>query len=810
VSRLPPEPTRFVGRARDLERIEAALGESRLVTLCGPPGMGKTRTALQIARRRDGWFCDLSEARDLPALCAAVARGLDAALGDDAVTELGRRLASLGDALVVLDNFEQLVAHAPATLGRWLEMAPAARFLVASRERLRLREEAAFDLSPLEEGLELMLDRVRAHRPGYEPSAAERERLAELTRALEGIPLAIELAAARVPALGVEGLLRRLDQRLDFRGARGAPVRQATLRGAIDASWQQLDDGLRRALSRASVFHGGFAVDAAEAVIGDAALALVEDLVARSLVWVPSPGRFALYESIREFSAERLEERAETELLHRRYYLELGEREAEAFVSRGALVDRLVVERDNLLAAFEHAAAAGAFEDAARVVLALGPVLQTRGPARFHLELLDRVLGEVEGDARLHHARALVLRALGDVEHAEQELQHALELAPADAMVRKDLGLVYHQRRQLEPARACYDAALAAARASGHLRAEAIVVGNLGALAHDVGNFEEAAERYDQALGLFQRVGDVRGEGIFLTNMAVLEQEEGREVEARRHYEKALLLLEQSGDKRYQAIALGNLGVAEHEARDLGSARTHHERALALLREVGDVYSEALCRARLGAVLADLGELEASDRQLDDAERAIAGRDRLALEIVRLHRCFLDRARGEDAVAFRRIQLATVGEDLPPPEGGRVGEGGSPTLSEVSDDARLVLRMLSRSMRTGPRPRLEIGPEARWFRAHGGAKQLLDKHASARRIVDRLAREHEDRPGQALSAGELFEAGWPGVTIRAESAHNRLYVTLAKLRKMGLKLQLLRTDAGYLLDPATPVVRVAD
>jgi predicted ATPase len=825
-ARLPVEPTRFVGRARDLERIGSLLAEARIVTLWGPPGIGKTRTALQIARRHEGWFCDLSEARDLAALHAAVARGLGVTLGPDPETALARRLAALGAACVVLDNFEQLVAHAPATLGAWLEAAPAARFVVTSRERLRLREEVLVELLPLEqpregqasagaEALELLLDRVRAQRPAYAPDARELERLGRLVRLLEGIPLAIELAAARLPALGIEGLLERLDQRLELcgRGARGAGSRQATLRGAIEWSWQLLDAPLRRALARSSVFRGGFTLEAGEALIGPGAVEALEDLRDRSLLWSPSPGRFALYESIRDLAAEKLSagrdeapagERADAEAAHARYYLELGERHAERFERSGGPIEVLALERDNLLGVLARAAEAERWDEAARAVLALGPVLATRGPARFHLELCDRVLAELEGDPRLHHARALVRRTLGDLEGAEDDLLRALEAVPEGALyvaARKDLGVVHHQRRAVDQARACYEAALAAARALGDARAEGLLIGNLGALAHDVGRFEEAGLRYAEALERLRVVGDARHEGIFLTNLGVLEQEEGRPEAARRRYERALALLADAGDRRFQAITLGNLGLLEQEAGALDAARRRHEQALSLLEEVGDVRSEALCRARLGAVLAALGAHGEAERCFEQAERNVVGRDRLALDLVRLYRCFLDLAQGDEAVASSRLGARAAG--------GRATEEQE-RLAEVSDDARMVLRMLGRSLRLDDFSGLEVGADARWFRAPGGGRTPLDKHGSARRILGRLVAQRLDRPGEALGADALFAAGWPGVTIRSESAQNRLYVALAKLRKLGLKLVLLRNDEGYLLDPRIAVRQRAD
>ncbi len=804
--RLPAEPTALIGRDEDVARVEAALDQAALATILGPPGIGKTRVGLRVAHRAEGrgWFCDLSQARDRAGLCAAAAAGLGIPLAGDPVEAVGRRIAALGHAVIVLDNFDQLAAHA-ASLEPWLAAAPLARFVVTSRERLRLRAEHVVELAPLgDAAVALLVDRIRATRPDYAPDDAERASLAALAQALEGIPLALELAAARIDVLGIDGVLSRMPKQLEVlsRGARDAGARQATLRDAIAASWDLLDAAQRRALARCAVFRGGFGIDAAESVLGDGALDALQDLRDRSLLRASGDGRFSLYESVRAFAGEALDaagDRQAAEAAHAQYYLRFGAEQARRERAQGGAIDALVAEHDNLLAVAERAIAAGARDEGIRAALALGPVLTARGPARFHLELLERI-GALPGgdDPRLCHARGMAHDALGARAEAARDLRSALACKPdgdLGVLVCKDLGLVHHHLREIDEARARYEEALPAARAIGARRLEGMIVGNLGALEHDVGGFEQAGQRYHQALDLLREVGDARLEGIFLTNLGVLEHEQGRSASARHHYQRALELLEQAGDVRFEAITLGNLGVLEHAAGDLDEARARHQLAFDLLHEVGDVRSESLSAARLGAVLAAGGALAEAEQLFDHAERAVVGRDALALELARLHRCWLDLARGDDAAAYARVERAQAPRD------------GGPSLIEVNDDARMLLRMLGTRLRSPAGPRLEVGPEAAWFVAPGGTPQSLEKHAAVRHILDRLVSARLERPGAALSADELFAAGWPGVHISPQSANNRLYVALAKLRKMGLKLYILRTDAGYLLDPETPCLR---
>jgi hypothetical protein len=192
-----------------------------------------------------------------------------------------------------------------------------------------------------------------------------------------------------------------------------------------------------------------------------------------------------------------------------------------------------------------------------------------------------------------------------------------------------------------------------------------------------------------------------------------------------------------------------------------------------------------------------MGDTTLAEAYFDEAERLVLERDPLALDVVRLHRCFLDVARGDHDDAARRLAAA------------QTPRSDGVSLVEINDDARIVLRMLARHFSDGARPRLAVGPDALWFEAPGVGRQSLEKYTAARRILDCLVGARLERPGEGVSGEALFEAGWPAVSIAAQSANNRLYVALAKLRKVGLKVILLRQDDGYLLDPGTLVERRA-
>ncbi|WP_437809591.1 ATP-binding protein [Sorangium sp. So ce1078] len=887
--------SRFIGRDGELDAIaELFRRGDRLVTVWGPAGMGKTRLALELASRwadaRAGeavWLCELTACRDLRAVCGTVARAIGAhvAAGRREATlveRIGRALAAEGPALLVLDNLEHVLEQTAPALDAWVRAAPELRFLATSRERTRLPGEISYELGPLglpAEGsteqsaaVALFLDRAAAHRAAAPPPHGD-ERLADvaaLVRRLEGIPLAIELAAAREGVLGVRGLLARLGSRLDLLAgaARGREARQATLRGAIEWSWDLLDDRERRALACCSVFRGPFTLAAAAAALAEtdaAAIDRVEALRDKSLLRAAPPGsdgatRFALYEGVRELAAEKLAERGEREGAaerHAAFYLAAGEAAAADFERRGGLdaLNRIAGDLEELLAVAERALAAvalhagsegaaegapaaaalhagprAAAERALRALSAIEPVLSTRGPFGAQLELLDRALAAAEAlaadprvVARALAARGRARRLRGQTDAALDDLERARAQAAAlgaEALlsgILADLGVLHHGRREMERARDHYEQAIALHRALGDRRAEGRALGNLGALHHDERREGEAAAYYERAIAIAAEIGDGRQEGIFSTNAGLLEQERGAPAQARRRYERAVAILGEVGDLRLLAITLGNLGALHHEEGRPADARACHGRAVALLREVGDRRSEAIALCRLGAALASVEAVEEARRALEPAERLLAQLgDEPDVELARVASGFVDLALAQAARRAGRGDEAGAHADAARRRIARAREG-SPSSASRSDDVRLLLRILERSLAALGLPEARAEGErellltegARFVRPPGsGWHDLRERHA-ARRLLLALAEQQRCAPGRGLSLVALKEAGWPGERILTEAAANRIYVAMNQLRKLGMKPWLRRDAEGYWLDPALPVHYVA-
>lgn len=801
--------TRFIGRTADLFRVDELMRQGQqLVTLWGPAGMGKTRLAHAFAERRRAArgrvaWCELGAAGGEPDVWAAVAGALQLP-SPRAAADVGRSIANAGRLLVVLDNADAVTAATAAAVRAWSAQAPEAQFLVTSRERLGAAGELTYELLPMieAEAVALFDDRARLVRPDFHTSLANRALIEELVDRLERTPLAIELAAARIDVLGLDGLLRRLGDRLDVLG----------VRGAIAWSWELLAPPERAALAQSSVFVDGFTLDAAEAVIradgGGSVLDLLHALRNKSLlrsVPIADGVRFGHYHSVRAFAAEKLDDEAAARDRHAAHYL--------------AQAGDLSRDAANVQAVLARALELGRADDALRAALLLDGVLAARGPVDTHVGTLDAALAVAGGAEPLRlavqRARGTARRMRGDLDGAEADLRAVAAAAGGGlrAAACADLGVVFHQRRELTEAAAWYERAHDAARAAGDRAVEARALGNLAAVDHDRGAFDAAEGRYRRALAIFADLGERRHEGVFLANLAVLEQELDRFDDARTHFRAALVILDGVGDQRLIGVTRANLAALEHERGNLEEARSGYRAALEVLERVGELRSEALCRGRLAAVLATLGDVDGARGELDRAERELERvGDTVGFDAVQLARAFIamteaNRERAGGHVDRAAALLQEVAQRI------ARARGGEPSLVELSDDARALVRVLERALDQldgeSPADALLVGPEARWFRGPGGDWHDLSKRKPLRLILLSLTEMRRRAPGAGVAVDALQAAGWPGEKMTAAAGSNRVYVTLNKLRKLGLEGVLVRDDTGYLLDPAVPVERVS-
>ncbi|MEO7091766.1 MAG: tetratricopeptide repeat protein, partial [Polyangiales bacterium] len=634
------------------------------------------------------WFVELAEVRDRAALIGELAT----TLGVPPRGDVGEALSARGDVAVVLDDFENIVAHADV-VADLVARAPRARFVITSREPLRLENEVRFELGALDEAVELFVDRARLAREEFEPDARDTEEIAALVQELDGLPLAIELAAARVRVLSPRQLREHLARRFDLLRREGEG-RRSSLRGAIDGSWVLLKPHEQQALAQSSVFRGGFDLEAAMQVIalGEGAPWIVDVLQAleeRSLLRVDRAPRFHLYESIREYAWEKLEGRGAAIERHARWFTTRARALADEAdgPKAAAALSALALDRDNVVASQRRLLEGAPSRERATMALeataALDVLLAMRGPSSLRLALLDAALAHQDTEPRAR-ALALLRRAGARVdtgkpagsEHDREEARllaeplgdptvdgriassigfgawhrgaiedsrvcferatHAFETASAPvlaARARSYLANALYFLDRIDDARVAYRQAITALRAGGDLRALALAVANLASLEHDCGALAAARAGYEEALSIERELGMRSDEGIARMNLGHLALEEGNTDDARALYKEAVDIQREVGNERWQAIALGYLGVCDEMDGALPEARALYVRAIETHRAIGDALFAGLTTCWLARVHSRLGAVDEARAALDQgrAELSKAGAKLLAL-----------------------------------------------------------------------------------------------------------------------------------------------------------------------------------
>ncbi|QFG26995.1 AfsR/SARP family transcriptional regulator [Actinomadura sp. WMMB 499] len=703
--RLPVPLTALIGRDACLDEVAALVRSSRLVTLTGPGGVGKTRLALAAANRLAGAFPDgvwLAELGGRHGDAAVLAQAVADALGvrDDepsAPTGPGagpgggtgggtaptadRLAAALRDRrlLLVLDNVEHVVEPAAALTAFLLRDAPGPTILATGREPLGLTGEKVYAVGPLGEAdaVRLFTERAAASAPGFAPDEAGRAAVARICARLDGVPLALELAATRVRSLGVRELAARLGDRFGLLtgGPRDAPARQRTLRAVIDWSWDLLGADERAVLRRLAVPADGCDLDAAEAVCADGrdvrradVLDVLGRLVDRSLVVMAEGAagpRYRLLESVAAYAAERLAEAGETAATrdrHLRHYLALAERAEPHLRDAGqrAWLDRLDAESANTRAALGEALRRPAPDEAVRLATALAWWWLLRGRLHEARRTLDAVLG-VAPDA----AEARVLRAAFGLLTRDGRAAEAPEDGVADP-VRDARARWFHayalfQAGDRAGAATVNARALVRSEAAGDHWGVAAAHGLEASLALVRGDLATVGRAGTRAAELFGELGDRWGRLQTVSPLADLAEIRGDYAAAGRRQRAGLAIAEELGLRAEISARLSGLGRLALLAGDHDRARDLHERSLRLATEQGFRYGEvhALMGLALGARRA--GDLDAAQRHLhrirDEYESSDVGEHLLCAELG-----FVAELRGDAAGALahhrRGMELA--------------------------------------------------------------------------------------------------------------------------------------------------------
>ena len=596
-ARLPAQLTSFIGREREIEQIGGLLSTARLLTLTGPGGAGKTRLALkaatQLAEKFEGSvvFVPLAAINDpdlvAPAMAQVVCSQRSPGLG--AVDELRFALRDR-KALLVLDNFEQVAAAAPV-VAELLAACPEVKMVVTSRVPLRLTCEHEFPVPPLplplrgdppdprtlerNPAVALFVDRARATRPDFALTAENAADIAELCARLDGLPLAIELAAARVKMFPPHAMLERLCHRLDFlkTDQKDRPARHQTIRQAISYSYDLLNEPEQRLFRRLAVFVNGLTLDAAAALanaggsleldVEEGIAGLVDHSLLRRSDDAGKEPRFHMLEIVRDYALERLEERERESAreAHALHFLALAER-ADPLLTGSMQVewmDRLEAEHDNLRAAIAWAEEKGEAEEGLRIGAALWRFWLVRGHLSEGRRKLDQLLALPGKGSSLVRARAL-----------------------------NGVGTLAHNNGENGEARVFLEEALLLFRQAGDQRGVASVLGNLGWVACELTDLEAAETLSTEALELNRELGEKRGCALALNNLGWVATYRSEYHGAVAYQEESLALRQEIGDSRGVAFTLSNISWAEMCLGDYVRAETLADRALEMLRELHD------------------------------------------------------------------------------------------------------------------------------------------------------------------------------------------------------------------------------
>lgn len=670
LSSLPTPPNRLHGRARELEELHGLLGDGavRLLVLTGAGGSGKTRLALEVAHRAAASFADgvafvgLASLRDSGLLLGEIAR----VLGIDVVRERSPLEALVltlraQELLLVLDNLEHLRDATPG-LVELLSQAPRVRVLVTSRVVLHLSGEHVYPIDPLEEeaGVELFLERVRGAEPKFCVVANDLDTIGMICRRVDGLPLAIELAASHARALDLTEILARLDPRLPLLvgGPRDLPARQRTLRGTLEWSVDLLDEAAASDLSRLSVFAGGCTLDAAEVVCGTTAgrlrLLIDHNLITR--VQTPSGWRYSMLETIREYAAELLAVTGDVEAVrarHASYFCELAEEaegELEGGPAQGTWLHRLEAEHDNIRAALEWSLSSGDATEGARIASSLWRFWYSRGHIVEGRRWIERALAaDVEStpslELRLLKAGAIVDDLLGNVDGMAAKTERRLALAESQGDEREaaaclnNLGLLAWSRGDVMTAEERFRASVARFREAGEVPSRVgvdVPLGNLARIALITRNLASAEAFANESMDIARARGDPEQIWDMALTLSMIYAEQGRISDAVQLGRQAFLLAEELDSTvayysscRPLVILLARGGLLRRAAQVLGKrqaledalGRTSHfdfpalERAKEEVRTglTHEVYVEELAAGAEADVhaLLDLGLREA-------------------------------------------------------------------------------------------------------------------------------------------------------------------------------------------------------
>jgi predicted ATPase len=672
---LPAEPTRFIGREHEIKAALSLLqrSDTRLLTLSGPGGIGKTRLGLRVAAESldmyaDGTFyVELAPIASPDLVMPTVAKivGVPETANRPITASLKEHLKEK-QVLLVLDNFEHVIA-ASGYIADLLSACPSVKALATSREALRVRGERQLQVPPLAlparaeaaeqlsryEAVRLFVERAQAVKIDFALSDQNAAAIAEICRRLDGLPLALELAAARINVFSPHAMLARLERRLALLvcGPRDLPARQQTLRQAIAWSYDLLSREEQTVYRRLAVFAGGCTLDAAETVGGGAStegasgmdvLAMMVSLVDKNLVRrieTSEEPRFAMLETIREYALERLGETDEAHplrLRHAEYYLALAEEAEPGLIgtTQASWLDLLADEQDNFRAALRSLTIAGHVDEGLRLSAALRRFWRARGYISEGRERMTELLSlAAPVSARASRAKALhaagwLAREQGDYTDARILIEESLGIfrdlqdprGIGWALV--DLGFITRYEGDYDAANSLLEESVLLLRQADDMEGLAAALGNIGLIARDRGDADTAETHLTESIALWRKLGDRVGYGWALTALGMVARARGQREVARERFQESLAVWRELNDRQNTANLLSSLARLACDEGEHVVARAHLSESLCIFVQIGD-------RRGIAFVLEGFASLASAERQpsrsicLEAAARAL-------------------------------------------------------------------------------------------------------------------------------------------------------------------------------------------
>jgi len=675
---IPHPLTPLLGRAQEVHDVESLLRNSRcrLVTLIGPGGVGKTRLALHVADALSNDFADgvvfipLAPIHDPALVLSTVGQTLGVHDAMDIAFET--RLTELlreQQLLLVLDNFEQVLAAAPS-IASVLSACPQIKLLITSQAPLGIEGEQQFQVRPLPtptpemntsfeierfDAVELFVQRARAVNQYFVLTDQHAITVATICRQLDGLPLAIELAAARLNILSPEALLARLSNRLKVLAGdrRDVPDRLLTMRNAIAWSYELLTPVEQSLFRRLAVFSGGCALEAIESVFAveapadPAALDCLGRLVDHSLIRrVSGPGdesRFLILETLREFGLEQLEihgEKASACEAHAEYFQAMAGSAGTHLTGpeQQAWLTRLGAEWDNLRAALSWSLASSRGDIALRICAGIWRFWSIRGLASEGRIWTAQALTASRDDRSIDHVAALfgagyLAEDQNDLQVASACFQRSVDLAeaigdkPGAARALGGLGVIYHDRSDYPRALELHARAKALAQEAGDERGIAVALGNMGTVYYLQGIYDQCEACWSETVRILKTLHDLQAEAMITSNLGAVAMECGDLDQARESLTRTLALQQQLGDRRSAAYTLTNLGEVRFRSNDFVIAGELYTEAIALFHEFGELRCEALAVTSMARMALAKGECSDAARMLMESTQTLTSVD---------------------------------------------------------------------------------------------------------------------------------------------------------------------------------------